>query len=130
VRFHKRRVDAALASFPALDNVTTVDRQRSDVTDNGLKELVKFKGMEFLRLADCKGVTGAGLAELGAIDKLFTVELVRSGATDKGLKGLAALKELTSLDVADTAVTDGGVRVIAGFTKLQILGLIPNSIDL
>lgn len=70
--------------------MTELNLSRTTVSDEGVKEIVKIKGLAVL-------------------------DVCGSLVSDGGLKELAQLKGLTKLDVGDTNVTDAGV---AEFKKL------------
>jgi hypothetical protein len=118
-----RRADEGLRAASALKTITHVILTHSDVTDEGLKQLIAFKQLQVLELGGCAYITGAGFKELAVLDKLSHIELAQSGVTDEGLKGLAAIPNCTLLDVSDTALTDAGVKEIATLKSLTTLGL-------
>jgi hypothetical protein len=108
---------ARLKGFTALtlpDNVA--------VTDAGLKEIAKLKGLTTLELT-CSKVTGAGLKELAPLQGLTYLDFSRTEVGDAGLKEFARLKGLTALYLEGTKVTDRGLRelaLLAGLTTLDL----------
>ena len=125
IELHLRgqRADEGLKAASPLKTITHVVLDHSDVTDEGLKELVAFKELQVLKLGGCSDLTGAGFKALTSLNKLAHIQLGGSGVTDEGLKGLLGVPNCTSLDVSSTAVTDVGVREIAALKNLTNLGL-------
>src|SRR5262249_33382989 len=85
------------------------------VTDQGLKELARFKNLERLGLG--KNVTDAGLKELAGLKSLQILWLTHTKVTDAGMKELAGLKNLQTLWLDHTNVTGVGLRELAALTK-------------
>lgn len=71
----------------------------TEITDAGLKELVRFKELQYLYLGRTP-VTDAGLKELTGIKQLQVLYLPDNKVSNAGLKELAGCKQLQLLDVA------------------------------
>ena len=94
----------------------------SDVTDQGLIELVSLKNLSELMLNFTK-VTNTGLTELGKLKSLRSLGLYLTQVTDTGLKEMAGLKNLQKLSLGKTKVTDMGLKELSGLKNLQDLDL-------
>ena len=91
-----------------LARVTFISVSFKQITDVGLKELVKLQNLEMLFLYDAQ-ITDAGLKELAKLQKLKILELNRTKITDAGLKEVAKLKQLTLLYLSGTKITAEGI---------------------
>ena len=95
---------------------------RPAITDAGLVQLSKLRGLLFLNLWG-SAVTGPGLAHLAGASKLESLNLGRSSITDEGLVHVAKLRQLKQLDLSDTTIGDAGLAHLADLTQLKILHL-------
>ena len=80
----------------------------TQITDEGLKDVVKLRGLGFLDL-DNTQITDAGLKEVVNLKQLAGLVLGGTKITDAGLEEVAKMQQLTYLNLSDTQVTKAGV---------------------
>jgi internalin A len=98
------------ASRPeSANDVTSIDLEGTGVTDAGLRELQDFGNLRELNLFDLS-VTDDGVKELARFKELTMVNLSCTGLSDAGLEVLKNLTRLKKIIVTDTKVTQAGVR--------------------
>ena len=76
--------------------VTELNLDDTEITDVGLKEVIKLKQLDSLKLEDTQ-ITDVGLKDLTKLQKLEMLYLGYTQITDAGLKDLAKLKQLEEL---------------------------------
>jgi hypothetical protein len=102
----------------------TIQRQGALQRATTLKEL-PFGGYT-IHTIDLTAVNGFQAEELLAIARLHSLEaliLRRSAITDAGLRHLAGFDNLHLLDLGETDVSDAGLKAVAGNRGLTILNL-------
>jgi hypothetical protein len=104
-----------LLKSPGLKYLTLVG---TGLTDAGLKELTALKGVEKILLENTK-VTDAGLAHLAAFGSLAELGLGATAVTDAGVPHLLKLEKLRQLSLFNTALTDAGLKQLAGHKALK-----------
>ena len=156
----RKVTDAGLKELSGLKNLEVLLLQETMVTDAGLKELGsltnlrslflpadRVKGAGFKDLAGLKnlvmidgykkedfsdelllGLGHAGLLpalnnDSGQRRKLTTLDLSGTAVTDAGLKGLAGLTDLVELDLSGTRATGAGCSGLGGLKSLKSLNL-------
>ena len=95
-----------------------------DITDEGVKHLVKAKNLEAVHLGH--GQLGdTSLKHFAGLPKVRTLSLQGNAFTDSGLEHLRDKTELTALWVGmgDNQITDDGLRHLYGLSKLKTLGV-------
>lgn len=141
-----RRIDDDVVSqFADLTKLTHLELTRCDLSDAGLKHLLRMTAMRNLWIGGTR-VTNDGIAVLkpltvlthiGLNDSLFGDAGIKhlknfpalTGAslfndkeiTDAGLAELGKLTDVTFLDLSGTGITDAGIEHLAGLKKLRIL---------
>jgi Leucine Rich repeat len=133
-------VDAPLPK--SAQEITSLNLAHSDVTDKGLKQLAELKNLDALRLQETK-VTDKGLKELAGLKNLTSLGLSEAQLSDANLHVLreigllhcllqasagrderpTSVEEITALSLCRSAVTDAGLRELAGFKNLTWLDL-------
>ena len=93
-----------------------------NITDEGLKELARFKHLQVLILSGST-VTNAGLKELAGIEDLQALVLSGSAVNDNGLKELANLHKLETLKLNVPGMTDAGLKELSNLSGLRNLSL-------
>ncbi len=93
---------------------------RTQVTDEGLKQLAGMAKLQVLDLSDT-AITDAGIGHLKGLPALARLLLAKTKITDAGLSTLTTLPKLRELDVNGTAVTDAGMATVAKITALRVL---------
>lgn len=111
-----------LAGLPAPTVPFGLDFYNSPVTDEGLKQLARFQGLQSLHFGSTK-VGDAGLKELAPLKDLQALDLRSTLVTDAGLKELAGFKTLRLLILASTKLTDAGMKELADLKNLRSLNL-------
>ena len=131
------------------DDVGRLNLQSSQVTDEGLSELVVLNNLRELDLRETE-VWGTGIQQLGALRRLDRVFLSTHQVTDSTLRGLRAagllhvigataannrpaqpaelrrrprLGDFASINLAHSKVTDAGLKELAAFENLEELHL-------
>ena len=105
-----------------LEKVTELRLNVTQITDEGLNEVIKLPKLRGLALWDTK-ITDAGLKEVIKLKHLSYLNLGGTKITDAGLKELAKLKSLTELNLRYTQITDAGLKELAKCKQLEKLHL-------
>jgi len=105
-----------------LEKVTELRLNVTQITDEGLNEVIKLPKLRGLSLWDTK-ITDAGLKEVIKLKHLSYLNLGGTKITDAGLKELAKLKSLTELNLRYTQITDAGLKELAKCKQLEKLHL-------
>ena len=79
------------------------------VTDAGMKNLVRLKNLESLRLSRCQ-ITGDGMQYLKQMTRLKTLDVYDTHVDNSGLQQLKGLKKLTFVVAKRTNVTKDGAK--------------------
>ena len=93
-----------------------------EITDAGIKELVKLKLMTGLELRNTK-ITDAGLKELTRLKSLTALYVGGTKISDVGMNEISKMTALEMLDLSDTNVTDQGLKKITNLKSLWMLYL-------
>ena len=126
LRFNSDRItDDGLRVLGTLKNMQSLehlDLRYIRLTDAGLPELQKLKGLKRLQLDEAK-VTAEGLKGLAGMN-LEYLTVPRHCWTDMGLKNyLAASPRPTELILSSTKITDAGLQPLTGVNSLRFLFL-------
>ena len=105
-----------------LEKVTELRLNVTQITDEGLNEVIKLPKLRGLSLWDTK-ITDAGLKEVIKLKHLSYLNLGGTKITDAGLKELAKLKSLNELNIRYTRITDAGLKELAKCKQLEKLHL-------
>ena len=93
-----------------LDRVAGLDFTRTEINDEGLKEVVtKLPKLTYLSFWMVRTISDEGLKELTKLQQLTSLGLDSTQITDAGLKEVAKIKQLNELDLENTKVTKAGV---------------------
>src|SRR5262249_40852192 len=114
------RYFAALEMFPKLETLDV--SAGTNVSDAGLKSIVKLKGLKVLGLRRSK-ITDAGLEKLAALSELEQLELDGVKITDGGVAKLAGLAKLRQIGLGNTQVTEGVTSTLAQMKQLKSINL-------
>lgn len=97
--------------------------QRTEVTDVGLRYLVRFRQLEKVAL-DESNITDQGIECVARCPNIWNVQLTRTSITDEALKFLAKLEHLEQVGLSGTNVTDAGLAdLLHKGTKLYWINL-------
>lgn len=100
--------DADLAALGGLeDRLQRLNLSNTELTDEGLAQLAKFKSLVQLRVRS-RRITDQGLAALVQLPVLKHLHLIDAPITDAGLQHLHGLKSLSSLYLDQTQGTAEG----------------------
>jgi Leucine-rich repeat (LRR) protein len=122
--------DAAMAPISQLRSLESLGFTHAQLTDSGLAQLGGLKRLRRLSLYLCSGYTGAGLSFLKDLPQLESLVLYGQEITDQAAVNIAEAKNVRTLDLRDTAITDEGLRHLAGLTKVEVLYVLPVSGDI
>jgi hypothetical protein len=116
--------DAGLSRLANLNatNLTLLDLRQTKITDAGLAEVGKVKGLEWLFLADT-GITDAGLEHVAKLADLEYLSLDDTQVTDAGIVHLRSLRKLDDLSLDRTSVSGACLEDLAAIKSLRILDL-------
>ena len=114
-------MDKGLKEIPKLKKLGNLRLFGTQITDAGLKELVKRQQLTTLpsEIGQLTNLTGLSLhgvqfttlpSEIGKLTKLTELQIEKNPLTDTDLEHLKPLKSLKRLDVRDTKVTIAGVE--------------------
>jgi hypothetical protein len=116
--------DELLKKLPQSDLRFRLDLTETLVTDSGVRELAKFKGLTGLNLNFCPGVTDEAAGTLGRLTGLRDLSLRGTGVTDRGVRAvLPNLPNLTALCIGGDQVTDQALAAIAARPRLTEVNL-------
>ena len=76
--------DAGLLHLSGLTNLKTLDLRRTRITDAGLVHLKGVTNLRLLDLSGCQNITDAGLVHIKGMTKLKNLNLYRTQVTDTG----------------------------------------------
>mmetsp|Transcript_21315 Transcript_21315/g.31609 ORF Transcript_21315/g.31609 Transcript_21315/m.31609 type:complete len:802 (-) Transcript_21315:50-2455(-) len=113
---------AHLAENNVVPNLKNLDLADTDLTDNGMAHIPKFKMLSRLSLFYCN-ITNSGLRHLASMTSLETLNLDSRDISDEGLSCLHSLKNLKSLDIFSGRITDAGCSHISKIKSLETLEL-------
>lgn len=115
--------DKELQLLSRLPNLHTLYLGGGRPTTEGLRCLAAFPELESLRLEECGLDDNA--VRLVALPRLRRLSLTGNPIGDAACEYLVAagMKDLQELDVSYTAITDGGVEILAALGDLDVLDL-------
>ena len=96
------------------------DEKSKDITDTGLKELIRFKNLRAL-LIFSRNVTDAGATEIAKLKGLEELDLSCTKVTAAGLKEIAKMRSITRLSLGQIDVREEMLREVGGFKRLTRL---------
>jgi len=111
-----------LAENNVVPNLKNLDLADTDLTDNGMAHIPKFKMLSRLSLFYCN-ITNSGLRHIQSMTSLETLNLDSRDISDEGLSFLHSLPNLKSLDIFSGRITDAGCSHISKIKSLETLEL-------
>jgi len=112
-----------------LQEVRVLHLHDTQITDKGLKEVVKLTHLIELDLLGSKEITDVGLKELAKLQYLETLGLPGQ-TTDQSLREVVKLTHLMALGLKDcTQITDTGLGELTKLSRLSSLWLPPHITD-
>jgi hypothetical protein len=122
-----RATDDEMYHLGRLTQLDTLALDESRVSDQGLAQLDRLKGIRWLTIIQASNnFTDARLLRLRRLKtstRLQGLNLAKSAVTDGGLGYFEGLTELNELWLSDTKVTDKGMEHLAQLSGLRVLDL-------
>lgn len=114
--------DGGLKELVKFQNLLDLDVFGRNITDTGVKEIARLKNLEQLGLS-CTKVTATGLKELAKLQSITQLSLSQMDVTEDMLKEVAEFKNLTRFDFSfdKSEVTIAGMKHFAKLEKLEKL---------
>jgi len=113
---------AHLADNGVVTQLTSLDLSDTDVSDDGLVHIAKFRQLKRLSLFSCN-ISDLELRHLASLDQLEVLNLDCRDIGDDGLKHLRFLKHLKSLDIFSGRITEMGCLHLSRIKSLESLVL-------
>jgi internalin A len=114
--------DEGLKDLKKFKNLTQLELRHTKVTDAGLESLKDFEHLRWLDLSATK-VTRKTVAELRDLKKLTDLNIGDTEWSDEDMKVLRPMTQLTGLVLASTNVTDVGISELTDLKQLRVLSL-------
>ncbi len=116
--------DDGVKELVGLKSLTVLSLSSTKVTGAAFKSVAELPNLEALYLAyNNERITGAGLGELVKLKKLRQLDLGATSTNDAGMKELAKLEGLTRLSLYYTKITDAGMAELTGWKGLVWLNM-------
>ena len=115
--------DDGIKELVGFKNLTVLNLSCTKVTGAAFKSVAELPNLEALYLAYNQRITGAGLGELAKLKKLRQLDLGVTATNDAGMKELAKLEGLTRLSLYSTKITDTGMAELTGLKGLVWLNM-------
>lgn len=133
ILYNARITDAGLQQLDDLRLLEVLMLPASTISDDGLRALDGKEDLRVLTLSadglGLLGITDVGLARIASHRKLGVLSLRGAAISDDGLRHLAGLKSLEYLTLANChAITDAGLKHLAVLKNLKHLGLAGTSV--
>jgi hypothetical protein len=114
--------DKQAYAFRYVPNLEDLRADRTELTDEGVKQLACLKKLNWLFLS--KGAySGKSLQVFGRMSNLRTLDISHNNLDDAALANLNTLHELFKLRLTSCRIGDGGVAHLAVLSKLELLHL-------
>jgi hypothetical protein len=128
--------DCHIPLVSILPEITQLELVRTEISDQGLREIGKLGKLEDLSLVTfpansvCWGdievpdsLTAAGLGPLAGLPKLRRLRIEGYYISDDGFNVIGASRRLDSLQIANTSVSNSALRALGGMRQLKCLYL-------
>ncbi len=118
----KEITDGGLKELVRFQNLRSLDVFGTTITDTGAKEIAKLKNLGELDLS-CTKVTAVGLKALAKLPSITRLTLSQMDVTEDILKEVAEFENLTRFHLSfnKSEVTIAGMKQIAKLGKLEVL---------
>lgn len=103
-----------------MESVKLVELIQSNVTDEGLKELLPLKNLERLVIGSDK-LTGSGFKHLAGLKSIRALELSGKKLSADGLGQLRQFPGLTELSVGSCNLSTDAIKALVSLEKLTVL---------
>lgn len=102
-----------------LVDLTDLDLSKSNIDNQGLREITALKGLVKLSLRGCENISDEGLEALHSLKKLETINLEHTKITRAGLETLSKIKSLTFLDLRGTSLDTKDFEPLQNLPELE-----------
>lgn len=116
-------VDEDIRSLSTLHNLREILICNAEITDAGVKHLVKLPKLRELHLRRCSQLTDKVLGHIQQCEQLEGLDLEKAQITDSNLARLRSLARLRRLRLVATQITDKGALELSTLPKLEALDL-------
>jgi HEAT repeat protein len=117
--------DAGLAQLASLRRLRQLRlTQNARISQGGLRHLAALPGLKSLTLSLSGPLTAEGLQTIAALGSLRSLDLDCPAHGDEAASHLARARNLSTLRLGPAAVSDKGLRAVAGLGKLVELALV------
>jgi Leucine-rich repeat (LRR) protein len=106
-----------------LKNLKALTLSRTEIDDEGLRQLAAIEGLKELHLTESAGISDRGISFLVALGSLEGLTLESNRITSESASTLARLKNLRRLMLYKTRIDDEGLRRLAELKELAVLEL-------
>lgn len=113
--------DADLRHLSELPDLSSIDLSLTHITDQGMPEIGKLRGVTDLNLYYAEYVTDQGIAAIKDWKKLRRLNLHGTKISDTALEHIAGITTLESLNVGSTLMTDVGLERLTTLPNLKEL---------
>jgi len=117
--------DNALGHIKNLTGLKVLILDRSEVSDEALKQIKCLKNLEVIS-AFLTPIRGTCFKELRTLQKLRALDLSSVGLIEENLQYLTEYKSLQNLSLCRANISDKGVKLISGCSKITRLRLTNN----
>jgi hypothetical protein len=114
--------DNGLADLVNLNNLFYLYLDDTLITDKGLSSISKLKKLQWLGVARC-GISDEGYKTIGKMNRLELIRLGGNKNSDQGWKYIENHNELASLIIVDSVLDKDAINSIAKIKNLKILDL-------
>ena len=115
--------DSDLRLLVMLPNLTWVEIDAKNVTDEGISHLRSLKSVEDLYITSNRKVAHKSWEVLSELRELHSLSLRGSQFGDEDVQRLLGLSDLTALDLSGTNITDSGLEELSSLINLTHLQL-------
>jgi hypothetical protein len=115
--------DDTVHYIAAIPNLRSLYLYRTQVTDEGLRELWPIRGVLQKLCLNHTGITDAGLTHLEGFEQLRTLCLTGTQVSGPGLISLAGLSKLEMLSLRATEIGDDGLEHLPPLRSLWLLDI-------
>ncbi len=112
--------DRSIPAFKSLRSLTHLTTMKSQITNDGFRELAEQSELTGLGVAGSM-ITDDALKALAQHKNIQRLDIANTALSDTGLREIAKIPNLDQLDIGKTAVTNQGLETLASAPKLRYL---------
>lgn len=113
--------DDHISSIAGHKGISYLDLSTTKISDNGLRQLVRFPHLTRLSLSHMTAIRDGSLASITNHPSLIALTLDRTAVTDAGIKYLP--KKIEYLSLSGTKISDNALRNLFAFQSLREIHL-------